>query len=96
MSCVEPSHEEHCSFRSIVELGVTVLVGLVEIFAAILIASIRTSGSSEMHSRAVIPRMGRGRKTGGAMYFWVPVAGAAVVSVASGGLLVSSVDAAPL
>jgi hypothetical protein len=42
--------------------------------------------------------MGRGRNTGGAMYCWVPVAGAAVVPVAWGGWggLVSSVDAAPL
>ena len=47
-----------------------------------------------MHSEAVIPRMGRGRNTGDAMYCWVPVADAAVPAASGGGGgLVSSVDA---
>ena len=46
--------------------------------AALLIASIRSIGSSEMHTKAVIPRKGSGMNTGGAMYFRVPVAAAAV------------------
>ena len=75
-------------------LGVAVLVGLVEVYCFNFIASIRTSGSSKMHSEAVIPRMGRGRNTGGAMNCWVPVADAAIpVASGGGGGLVSSVDA---
>ena len=53
--------------------------------AALLIALIRSIGSSEMHSKAVIPRKGSGMNTGGAMYFRVPVA-AAAVPAASGGV----------
>ena len=75
-------------------LGSLSLWALLKFIAAILIALIRTSGSSEMHSEAVIPRMGRGRNTGGAMYCWVPVADAAVpAALGGGGGLVSSVDA---
>ena len=75
-------------------LGLLSLWASLKFIAAILIASIRTSGSSEMHLEAVIPRMGRGRNTGGAMYCWVPVADAAIpVASGGGGGLVSSVDA---
>ena len=76
-------------------LGSLSLWASLKFIAAILIVSMRTSGSSEMHSESVIPRMGRGRNTGGAMYCWVPVADAAVIPAAlgGGGGLVSSVDA---
>ena len=70
-------------------LGSLSLWALLKFIAAILIASIRMSGSSKMHSEAVIPRMGRG-----ALYGWVPVAAAAIPGASGGGGgLVSSVDA---
>ncbi len=75
-------------------LGLLSLWASLKFIAAILIALIRTSGSSAMHLEAVIPRMGRGRNTGGAMYCWVPVADAAIPAASEGGGgLVSSVDA---
>jgi hypothetical protein len=81
-------------FVALSNLGSLSLWALLKFIAAFLIASIRMSGSSEMNSKAVIPGKGRGRNTGGAMYFWVPVSDAAV-PVALGGLggVVSSVGA---
>ncbi len=67
---------------------------LLKFVAALLIASIRLIGSSEMHSKAVIPKKGSGMNTGGVMYFRVTVAAAAVPAASGGGGgVVSAVDA---
>ncbi len=80
-------YKELCSLCGIVQLGL-------KFVAALLIALIRSIGSSEMHSKAVIPRKGSGMNTGSAMYFRVPVAAAAVPAASGGGGgVVSSVDA---
>jgi len=94
VNCVEPPHKEFCSLRGVIELGVAVLVGLVEVRCCTLIASIRLIGSSEMHSQAVTPRKGRGVNTGSAMFFRMPVAAAAVPEESGGGVV--SVGDAPL
>ena len=65
-------------------LGLLSLWASLKFVAALLIASSRSIGSSKMHSKAVIPTKGSGMNTGGAMYFRVPVA-AAAVPAASGG-----------
>ena len=72
-------------------LGSLSLWASLKFIDAFLIASIGMSGSSEMNSKAVIPRKGRGRNTGGAMYFWVPDSDAAVPGGVGG--VVSSVGA---
>ena len=68
-------------------LGLLSLWALLKFLVALLIASIRASGSSKMHSKAVTPpRMGREMNTGGAMYFWMPIAAAAVPAASGGGV----------
>jgi hypothetical protein len=75
-------------------LGLLSLCALLKFIAAFLIASIRLIGSSKIHLKAVIPRKNRGVNTGGAMYFRMPVAAAAVPVASGGGKgVVSSVDA---
>ena len=94
VNCIEPPHKELCSLCGIVQLGVAVLVASLKFVAALLIASIRLIGSSEMHSKAVIPKKGSGMNTGGVMYFRVTVAAAAVPAASGGGGgVVSAVDA---
>ena len=46
-------------FMASLDLGSLSLWASLEFVVALLIASIRTSGSSEMHLKAVTPRMGR-------------------------------------
>ena len=56
-------------FIALSNFGSLSLWASLKFVAALLIASIRLSRSSKMHSKAVISRMGRGVKTGGALYF---------------------------
>ena len=69
MDCVEPPCKEFCSLRCIIKLWMLSLWASLKFVAVLLIALIRSSGLSKMHLKAVIPRMGRGMKTGGALYF---------------------------